>query len=250
MNKKMKRALLGLVCTVLVFAVVPAFAAQAEKVFVAKDQEWQMKIKDKLTDAPAPNGCQEIGGVWYYWLFVDPETQDESKGMKRGILFYVEKTKKYTFLPLEKGDVNAVHFSPDGAMFIVEGPGESEINNIALELYGFADLKSKLKTVKAAIPPQWVDAGRFVYSRFESGTSRGRPDGYPNEWVSLALYDTIAGEETVLKAATKTSDYNFMGIKEGGEVLVLEEYVDSPKDWADPDKPKSRELSVPLPAAG
>ena len=170
--------------------------------------------------------------------------------MKRGILFYVENTKKYSFLPLKKGKVAEVHFSPDGAKFIVEGPAESGIDNIALDLYGFADLKSKFKTVKASIPPQWIDVERFCYSRFEPGTSRGRPKGHPNEWSSLVMYDALAGKETVLKAATKTSDYNFMGPGEGDKVLVFEEYVNSPKDWADPNKPKSREIRVSLPPAG
>ena len=66
MNKKMKHVLLGLVCTALVFAVVPVFAAEAEKNFVVKDSDWHLKVKDKLFDAPTPRGSQEIEGVWYY----------------------------------------------------------------------------------------------------------------------------------------------------------------------------------------
>jgi len=63
------------------------------------------------------------------------------------------------------------------------------------------------------------------------------------------MYDAIADEEIVLEAATETSDFILMSLSEDG-VVVLEEYVDSPDDWADPENSKTRELSVPLPAAG
>jgi hypothetical protein len=238
--------------SVLVFALAfcSAAAFAASEPFAVKDREWFRQDGGKLSDAPVPNGGEETQAGWMHWLFAAPETSGEAKGAERGIYFYSAQTKKYSFLPRESGGVNAVHFSPDAEMFIVESVAEGETNNITLELYAFAGMTSRFKTVKAAVPPHWIDAGRFAYSRFEPGTSRGRPVDYTNEWMSLAMYDSVAHEETVLKKATETSDFTLAGVSDDGLIVVWEEYVDSPKDWADPDKAKNRELIVPVPPAG
>jgi hypothetical protein len=230
---------------------------------VVEDMQWYRRDGDKLSDAPTPNGGVLTDTGWIHWLFADPDASDEAKGAERGLYFYAEKSGKYSFMPFggNGANVNAVHFSPNGAMFIVEGAGEEEMNDIGLELFSFAEGKSLFKTAKAALSPVWIDAGRFVYSRFEPGTSRGRPDDYPDEWMSAAMFDAIAGEETVLKKATETSDFSAGVVDEdsgdtlvlndgGSEIRLTESYVDSPKDWEDPDEMKTRELTVPLPAAG
>jgi len=234
----------------LVFTVTPAFAASGKASFVVKDSDWHVENEGKLSDAPTPNGSQETSSGWIYWLYADPGVSDEAKGAERGMYFYADKTKKYSFMPFGSANVNGVHFNGDGSMFIVESVPEGETQNITLELFTFADMASRFKTQKAAIPPQWVDAGRFAYSRFEPGTKRGKPADYPDEWMSLAMYDTVSKEESVLKAATDTSDFTLMGVGDDGVLVVWEEYVESPKDWADPDKADMREVTVEIPPAG
>jgi hypothetical protein len=249
--KKLLSSVFFVFCLSLLATV--AFAAQPG-VFTVDDGEWKMRVDGKLLEAPTPNGGEETDAGWIYWLFDDPSTLDEVKGGARGVHFYSETTKKYSFMPVvEKINLNGVHFSPDGKMFVLESTRDSAPDNVSLELYDFASLAPKFKTGTAALPPQWIDAGRFVYSRFEPGTSRGKPADYYDEWKSLAMYDTVSGEETVLKEATKTSDFSLMGLG-GGEakmvIVVWEEYVASPKDWADPEKQEVRELIVPVPPAG
>ena len=234
-----------LISTAVIFTSAPAsFAAKPEDVFVVKDMDWYTKAGE---EAPEPRGSIKTNNGRYYWLVINPDIQDESNGLELGILFYLEKTNQYSFLPLVDDSVCDVHFSPDGSMFIIEGAGEFAMYDIGIELFRFDGFTSIFKTIKAATPPQWVDVGCFVYSRYEPNTSRNRPDDYPDEWMSLAMYDTLAGEETVLKAATETSDFTFNEIVEGG-VSVLEGYVKSPGDWEDPEKYETRELTVELPA--
>ncbi|MDR0882924.1 MAG: hypothetical protein LBP55_10395, partial [Candidatus Adiutrix sp.] len=196
----------------LAFWLVSSVALAAPELFVVKDGEWFRQSGGQLTDPPVPNGNQETAAGRIFWLFADPEASDEAKGAEGGLYFYAEKTKKYSYLPFGAVNVNGVHFSPDGTMFIVESVGEGETNNITLELFSLADLVSHFKTQKAAMPPHWADAVRFVYSRFEPGTSHGKPADYPDEWMSLAVYDAASGQETVLKEATETSDFSMMGV--------------------------------------
>jgi hypothetical protein len=245
-------AFMTLLLAVCAPAPFPAtgFAAQGKVDFVVKDGEWYRQSGNKTSEPPVPNGSEETETGWVYWLYADPEISDEAKGAERGFYFYSEKQDKYSFLRSGGGaNVNGVHFSPDGKTFIVESTAEQSINDISLELFAYEGLASLFKTTKAATPPLWLDAGRFVYSRFEPGTDRGRSADYYNEWMSLSLYDAASGEDTVIKEATETSDFLLAGFAEDG-VTVWEEYVDSPKDWADPDKAKNREITVPIPPAG
>lgn len=260
---KMRKSVGGLLVLTALTVLLTSTALAAPEPFVVKDKQWYRQDGGKLSDAPVPNGGVQTDAGVIYWLFADPDVSDEAKGAKPGLYFYADKSGKYSFTPFGGNgmNVNAVHFSPDGAMFVVEGAGEEAMNDVALELFSFAEGKSLFKTAKAALPPEWIDAGRFVYSRFEPDTSRGRPDDYPDEWMSAAMFDAIAGEETVLKKATETSDFSVGVIdEESGDTLVLngdgsqirltETFVDSPQDWEDPDKAKTREVSVPVPAAG
>jgi hypothetical protein len=252
---------------ILVFALAfLSTVASAAEPFVVKDGQWFRQSEGELTEAPTPNGGEPTDAGWIHWLFVDPDVSDEAKGAERGMYFYVEETEKYSFLPIDAGvNIDGVFLSPNGERFILQSPSKEfedyEIGYRTLEMYAFTDKKPVFRTEKAADAPFWIDAARFVYTRFEPGTSRGRSDDYPNEWMSASMFDTISGEETVLKKATKTSNFS-VGVMENveGEWLMLvidddgirltETYVDSPKDWADPDKEKTRELTVPVPSAG
>ena len=235
---------------ILIFASA-SLAAKMGDIFSVEDMEWRAMVNGKPEEAPEPNGGQETENGWCFRLFVDPDTQDESEGLERGLFFYREQTGRYSFLPFEEESVNDVHFSPDGEMFIVEGAGEYAMYDFSLELFDFDGFKSQFKTMKAAFPPQWLDVRRFAFSRFEPGTSRGRPDDYPDEWMSIAMYDATAGEEVVLKAATQTEEFMMDGFDdETGELVIIKFSVRNEKDWADEEKQEVEEMRVSLPAAG
>ncbi|MDR0354646.1 MAG: hypothetical protein LBJ64_02775 [Deltaproteobacteria bacterium] len=256
----MRKSVGGLFALTAFAVLLTSAALAAQDLFVVKDMEWRRQDGNQLSDPPTPNGGVQTDAGMIFWLFADPNMSDEAKGADPGLYFYAENTGNYSFQPYS-GNVNAVHFSPDGAMYVVEGEGEQEMNDVGLELFSFAEGKSLFKTAKAASPPEWIDVARFVYSGFESDTTRGRPDDYPDEWMSAYLFDAIAGEETELKKATATSDFS-VGVlnEETGDTMTLSEdrseiwltetYVDSPADWADPEKAKMRNVTAPVPAAG
>lgn len=257
----MKKVIFSLSALSLLAFAAALFAAEAAPTgFVVENGEWRAQKNGQLSDPPSPNGYAETEAGRCYWLFADPETADEAKGAPRGLYIYREKGSESSFLPLA-GPVNAVTFSSDGEMFIVEGPGEMEMNDVSLELFTTADSVSRFKTAKAAGSPHWIDVRRFVYTRNDPDQPRDRPDDYPLEGSSALLYDAVAWEETVLKKAGPTSDFSigFLGdedhdlrvLSEDGSGLILTEtYVESGGDWADPDKYQMRQLTVPLPAAG
>jgi hypothetical protein len=67
--------------------------------------------------------------------------------------------------------------------------------------------------------------------------------------LSAGLYDSATGETIVLKESTETQNFRFSSVSDDGEhIVLLEEYVKSPKDWADEDKVETREITVPVPA--
>ncbi len=224
-----------------------AHAAEKQKQFVVEDGEWIRRKGSEKLETPVPNGAQETEIGWIYWLFVNPDVDESLKGETRGVHFYSDSTKKFSFLPLEKGrEINGIHFSPDGKRLIIESPGE----DITLTLYTFADLELHFEAKKVEMVPMWVDPARFIYSRYEPGTSRGVPDDYADEWISLVIYDVLSEKEAVLKAATKTSNFSLLYLNEKGDIVADESWVKSAEDWADPEnKVKSREIVVPIPAA-
>ena len=241
------------VALVLLLATGAGSAFASSKVeFAVKDGDWVWKSSGKTREAPTPNGAQETEIGWTYWLYVNPKEQKEMRGEAKGLHFYSEHTKEYSFLPFdEDASINGVHFSPDGERFIVEFVEYGENSNIGLAEYTFADLAPHFATEHAAMPPLWVDRGRFVYSRYEPGTSRGLPEEYANEWVSLVLYDVFFEEETMLKEGTETSSFFLLYFNEEGDIVADESWVESTDDWADPEnKMNSREIVVPVPAAG
>ncbi|MDR0814198.1 MAG: hypothetical protein LBN37_00435, partial [Bacteroidales bacterium] len=207
----------------LAFFSTAALAAPAP--FVVKDGTWYRQNNGKLSIALALNDGLATEAGWIYWLFADPDAAEQTKGMERGLYFYDGQAQKYLFLPIAADiDINAVYVSPNGEKFFLESCGKAESNDTALEMYTFKDMKAAFrvgKVVSVVTSPQWIDAGRFIYSRFEPGTSRGLTDDSANEWISLAMYDAIADKEFVLKAATPTANFTFLALSEDG-VIALE----------------------------
>jgi hypothetical protein len=244
----MKKLWYGFFVFIILLMTESAFAAPEKVDFVVSDDEWHRQVNGKLLEAPTPNGNQATASGWIYWLYADPLVSKAAKGAERGLYFYSADTNNYSFLALESVNVNGIHFNDDGTMFVIESVKKGETYNITLELYTYADMVSHFKTLKAASALLWIDSRRFVFSKYEPGTSRGRPKDYPNEWMSVSIYDVVSGKETVLKNATETSNFLVLDLSDDN-IELWEEYVTSTNDWVDPDKSTFRYLTVPIPGA-
>lgn len=228
--------------------IVVPLASASGNTFLVRDRDWFWTRDGKEDEAPRPNGMQETEIGWIYWLFINPDSDEALKGERKGLHLYSDYTRRYSFLPLDDVDtVNCIHFSPDGNRFLIEAPAEE----ILISLYTLADLKLHFSTRKGAATPLWADFARFVYSKYEPGTTRGAPEGYSDEWSSIYMYDVTTEEETLLKAATETCDYILLYFNEDGDIVAYENSVESPEGWADPENMvENKEIVVPMPAAG
>jgi hypothetical protein len=240
--------------------------------FVVKNGQWQRQSEGKDAGEPIEllpqhedgldiygdyflNGMAKTNGGTVFWLAVQPGNDvPEYKFGPTGIYFYSEETKKYYFLPTgEDKDVGAniasVEFNVDGQFFI---------NNFAppLALFTFPELKCIVK-IEDTSKAFWVDDKRFVFSK---------PSNSELIMNSVYLFDTLSGEWTTLKEATKTSSF-LLGIHEPGyisgrenEVLVVgsenvinvtELFVKSENDldefW---EKCEAKYLTIEIPARG
>lgn len=227
-------------------------AVADEGSFTVEEDNWVYRKGGRVLETPVPCGAQYTERGWIHWIVVNPAVDESLEGERPGIHLFEEMAGKYSFLSLEEGaTVNSLHFSPDGERFIVMGEGEEGTMDIPLTLFTFDDLKAHFKTMKAAMPPLWVDIGRFAYSRFEGEIKREAPEDYPDQGVSLIMYDVFEEEETVLRGATETSSFYLLYFDEDGNIVAEESWVESPEDWADPEnKVGSREVTVEVPAAG
>jgi len=69
--------------------------------------------------------------------------------------------------------------------------------------------------------------------------------------VSAVLYDSAVEETIPLKEADETRNYTFLSVSpDGMDIRIVETSVLSPGHWADTEKWKEREITVPVPAAG
>jgi hypothetical protein len=205
------------------------------------------------------NGMVKAKGSAVFWLAVQPgnDVPGEYEFGPRGLHFYSEETKKYSFLPIEEikdaeTSIFSVEFSGDGQFIINFYP--------SFALFTFPDLKCVFKIEdESTASATWVDGKRFVFYKWDIN-----PDRHSYEGSSVYLFDTLTGETPVLKKATKNSSF-FTGIHDPGyisgrekEVLVegsknvinvTEIFVKSEKDWEDEEKIKSREIRVEIPEA-
>jgi hypothetical protein len=242
------------ILAIIGYFALASVAVHADPEFIVKDTEWYMVDGGKTTEAPTPNGSQEVGDGWMHWLYVDPGKSESVKGSPQGLHFFDARSGKYSFLAYgEAGtSVNGVHFSPNGArMFIVESTSPAVENHILLALYLFEDKTSLFRIPNGGAPPFWIDPARFAYSFYVPETVRAEVDGSSTEWMSVAMYDTGSGKVTVLRDATATTDELLMGIGEDAEIndqkvlVVWEAYVASPSDWAIGDS-DYREVKIPV----
>ncbi len=255
MKKKYRlvKAFLGgaALCTLLLVAAGTAMAgAPGGSEFLVKNGEWVYLKGGAVQETPVPYGAEETEAGTIHWLIIDPEYDENLKGEAPGAHFFLEQTGEYFFLSLTRtAAVDGFIFNESGDNFLtVEVVDE---HSRRYSLYSFPGLELKFEVLRAEYGPQWVDGGRFVYSRYEPGTHRGMPEDYADEWTSVYVYDTVTGEETALKRATETASYSFESVNEEGDIVCTETSAESQEDWKDPENSlKTKEVEVSLPAAG
>jgi hypothetical protein len=121
----------------------------------------------------------------------------------------------------------------------------------------FCDIYVNMKkwaefAVQRGCEGEWLGDGmRFVSTRIDDTRENGSPSQGTGFGVKLSvvLYDSPIDEMTVVKEATDTQNFAFAGIS-GDDIVISENYVKSPDDWADDEKVEMRKIKVPVPAAG
>lgn len=96
----------------------------------------------------------------------------------------------------------------------------------------------------------WIDGTRLVFTQVGALREGG---AFPMNDVklSVALYDAATGETTLLKEASDKHNFVFSSVSDDGEEITITEFsVTAPDDWADEEKTKTRDITIPVPAAG
>jgi hypothetical protein len=235
------------ILAVLAAAASAFAAAKPEDVFTLKDKTWYARSGGDEKESEHTSGGQPDLGLW--WHAVDPETQEEAKGLDVGVLIYSEKTKKYTFISLseEARAVQNVTFSPDGER-CVAGSMLSRFAGL-LSVFELAPVKP-LGAFWGYSDIWWLDGVRFAFTLIDQKVERPEQAGM---WgTSAAIFDPSYDEGyVILKGATATESFTITGTNEDGTELTLSvTSVESAKDWEDVDKWKDSETTAEVPAAG
>jgi hypothetical protein len=285
---KMKKFLYGaLILAVALFVMFGAFtpqsqaatkakkAAKPEDVFTFRDGAWRVKSGGKQKEFEGISGTGERKSGPIEWCVVNPDEQEEAKGLKAGILLYVKDMEEYqspyTFLLLkeEAVQVDGVSFNPSGwetAAVISRGGRFTEL----LSLYDLESLYMEYDGTPFESDPSflarsdavfWVETGESENHSSLSGLAFTmadeevqRPEEAGLFASTAAIYyppQTVAWVNdglVVLKKATKTESYEVSGMSEDGtEVTIAVTSVKSEKDWKDIDKWVESEIKVKVP---
>jgi hypothetical protein len=196
------------------------------------------------------------------WAVIGADSSDSVAESDTGVWFFDEEADM--FIPLDSEyEFQGLVWSPAGdRLVLVRGSGMRA--DIFYELYTLFDksmkntepfnMAKKAEFAGMRGEAAWTaDGMRFVFTRIDdTRDDTGELANVPY-WLRLSavLYDSATGETVVMKESTDTQNFRFGAVSGDGENIVLsEEYVKSPKDWADEDKVKTREVTVPVPAAG
>jgi hypothetical protein len=215
--------------------------------FFVKNGQWQRRSEGKDVGGPIEfiprhedgmdisgdelflNAKAETKGGAVFWLAVQSGNNKHSEYDfgPIGLHFYSEETKKYSFLPIGDGEEDdlyffSVEFGGDG-QFIIDYMSRYEFDDgpskhtHSVALFTLTDLKCIFKIEEeGAAKAVWVDDRRFVFYKSE-------PD-LGLEVTSIYLFDTLTGETSVLKKATKTSSFR-IGIHDPGYISGREDEV-------------------------
>lgn len=204
---------------------------------------------ERLLEDEAPRSDATDAGLWS-WVQVDP-VHEGMEGSESGVCFFLgEDERPAGFLPIEDAGSCTLGFSPSGEKLLVDrSVGDKQ--DIGLYLVDAAKKSFVRQRSFVGIGVCfWVDPHRFIYNRIDEdkGVRSGSDD---IGWYSAVLYDTLEGEEIVIKEATATKNHLLSGFDhETGTLELHEVSVEDEKDWADGEKIESHEIAVPIPAAG
>lgn len=179
----------------------------------------------------------------YFWFQTDPEAMIGSKGENPGVHVFSANLERVfsAYLTEDMGYCRELYFNP-GATHVVMEVGTGAVGTYILT--DMADVRTF--EVDGIGPCIWIDPHRFLFTRFEDN-----PRGIPAEVdgrFSVEVYDPAGPGSFPVKQSTELSNYILKAV-EGDTVIIEEDYVDTPKDWQDM-KIKTREIRLPLPAAG
>jgi hypothetical protein len=187
------------------------------------------------------------------WAVVGTETSEVVKEEETGVWFFGSGGGFMAFIPLEsEREYQDIFWSGAGDRLLLQR-GSPMRPDVFFELYAEGmEKKAEFPGVRDGIA--WLSDGmRFAFTRI-GGDIREEGKFFNLAYglrLSAVLYDSAVGETIVLKEATDTQNFWFASVSEDDEnIAVTEEYVESPKDWADEEKIKQREITVPVPPAG
>jgi hypothetical protein len=213
------------------------------------------KLRCEVHDVPenTANGIKA-------WAVIGAGSSDSVTEADTGVWFFGGGA--VMFIPLDsEHECQDLIWSPAGdRLVLVRGSGVRP--DVFYELYtlpdeGAGDAGPFNKEKEAGFSGMlgevsWLEDGmRFAFTRIDDAR-RGEPADNPH-WLRLSavLHDSAVGETIALKESTDTQNFRFGSVSpDGGDIVLSEEYVESPEDWGDEDKVKTREISVPVPAAG
>jgi hypothetical protein len=207
-----------------------------------------------------PGGLEKNG--IYAWAVLGTETSESIGESDTGVWFFGEEEDR--FIPLDsESEYQGLLWNGEWDRFVLVRGGGMRAD-MFFDVYTlFEDApenSSNFSTTKKAEfsgmrgEMAWTSDGmRFVFTRIDDTREETGELANAPYWLRLSavLYDSAADETIVLKESTDTQNFRFSAISKDGEKIVIsEEYVKSPKDWADEEKVKTREITVPVPAAG
>ena len=206
--------------------------------------------KMKPLEGVEPQRADTDAGLWA-WIVTGPD-EPGMEGSESGVCFFRgEEGKPAGSLPIEgAADFCRVTFSPSGEKLLISWGG-LPIKHLDLYFVDRDEGLVKKASFDTLSPPLWLDPHRFAFSavdRAKGPRAEGRFDLW---WSSIMLHDSATGETSAVREATATSDFDLTGCDpEAGTLNVTETFVKDAKDWEDEDEIDSREIAVPIPAAG
>jgi hypothetical protein len=199
------------------------------------------------------------------WAAFGPDTSESVPESDTGVWFFGDFGEKAKlFIPLDsEAEYQDLLWNGEGNRFVlVRGSGVR--SDMFFEVYALpeegpkeaAPLTLEKKAEFSGVRGQlaWLEDGmRFTFTRIDDTREETGELANTPYWLRLSavLYDSTVDATTVLKESTDTQNFRFSSISEdGGNIVLSEEYVESPEDWADEDNVKTRDITVPIPPAG
>jgi hypothetical protein len=265
------------------FAAAAQKATKPEDVFTFKDGAWRVKSggKTKEFEGVSGTGKRKAGPV--PWCVVNPDTQEEAKGLKAGVLLYFEYMAKrnrspYAFLRLNEDAVRVgnVEFAPVEGVAVISRSGRfAELLSLySLSPYFESGGEKPLKSYKSFLTRNdavfWAatqedlselglvgpDVACLAFTLVDEEVERPEVAGMFGATAAFFCPPGEGGEKRVndglliLKKATKTENFEAGGVSGDGKKLSLTmTSVKSEKDWKLPDKWREWKIEVKLPLA-